>query len=151
MAHEGNKQWMRKWLRFQPHQIIGDDDPYLLRWHVVPRNRFLNVYLHKFCRSDDDRAHHSHPWSAVSLILRGGYFEHRDGRFVRWRPASSLNFLTPKTFHRVELDTDRDGREKPCWTLFVTGPRRGRTWFFKCPQGLVEWTRFVHQNGCGES
>ena len=43
-----------------PDRIIGGkDNPYLLRWHVVPRNPQQNIYLHHFLRSDDDRALHS--------------------------------------------------------------------------------------------
>lgn len=36
--------------------IGGHERPYLLRWFIIPRNRFFNIYLHKFLRSDDDRA-----------------------------------------------------------------------------------------------
>ena len=42
--------------------IGGSDNPYLLRWFLIPRNPVFNVYLHKFMRSDDDRALHTHPW-----------------------------------------------------------------------------------------
>lgn len=47
----------------------------MLRWFLIPKNRFLKIYLHKFMRSDEDRALHDHPWSFLSIILRGGYFE----------------------------------------------------------------------------
>lgn len=53
-----NRNWLRRLITGQPHQIIPSaDDPYLLRWYIIP----LNVYLHKFMRSDDDRALHDHP------------------------------------------------------------------------------------------
>ncbi|EIC64345.1 hypothetical protein [Mycobacteroides abscessus] len=53
-----NHRWLRKWLRLEPHQPIGaeGEPPYLLRWYVIPRNRWVNVYLHKFLRDDEDRA-----------------------------------------------------------------------------------------------
>ena len=39
----------------QPDFVVGKpEDPYLLRWWVIPRNKRFNVYLHKFLRSDDD-------------------------------------------------------------------------------------------------
>lgn len=145
------------WLRHlgRPGLYIGGlDNPYLIRYYLVPRNPFINLYLHKFVRSDEDRARHSHPWYAASLLLKGGYWEHRsDDTWPRWRKSGSIGLLSPRTFHRVELDTEIINNqyvEKPCWTLFMTGPRRGRTWHFKCPKGLVEWRQFVHQNGCGE-
>lgn len=39
-----------------PDFIIGGADPYMLRWWVIPRNKVFNIYLHRFLRSDDDRA-----------------------------------------------------------------------------------------------
>lgn len=61
-----------------PDRVIGENiDPYLLRWHLIPKNPVFNIYLHKFVRSDDDRALHDHPWSwNVSLILNGEYIEY---------------------------------------------------------------------------
>lgn len=53
----------------------GPRRPYLTRWHMIPRNRFFNVYLHAFLHGDDDRALHTHAWNAWSLILDGGYTE----------------------------------------------------------------------------
>ena len=109
MAHQGNKRWLRKWLRLEPHQVIGDGDtPYLRRWYIIPRNPVLNVYLHQFLRSDDDRALHDHPWWFASLILKGGYYEHRQEgplKALKWRPAGSLAFRLPTTAHRVELES----------------------------------------------
>ena len=55
-----------------PDLVIGGwDDPYLLRWWLIPRNRWFNVYLHLFLRSDDDRALHDHPWFNLSFLLEG--------------------------------------------------------------------------------
>jgi hypothetical protein len=39
-----------------PSFVVGGHvDPYLYRWYLIPRNKFLNIYLHKFLRSDDDQ------------------------------------------------------------------------------------------------
>lgn len=51
----------RPFWRAPDFYIGGNANPYLLRWWVIPRNRFFNVYLHKFLRDDDDRALHDHP------------------------------------------------------------------------------------------
>ena len=57
----------------KPDFIIGGHDaPYLLRWWLIPRNRFFNVYVHQFLRSDDDRALHDHPWLLNCAILLNG-------------------------------------------------------------------------------
>lgn len=59
-----------------PDFVIGDaSNPYLYRWHLLPKNRWLNVYLHRFLRDDDDRALHDHPWPFVSVVLNGTYRE----------------------------------------------------------------------------
>ncbi|BCP41478.1 hypothetical protein MINTMi27_15710 [Mycobacterium intracellulare] len=155
-----NKHWLRKWLKGQPHFVIGGkDDPYLLRWFVIPRNSFFNIYLHKFMRSDDDRALHDHPWWFASLILKGEYYEHRSDGTRRHRRAGSLAFRRPNTLHRVELVSDYQYElspqmlwrriENPTWTLLFTGPKI-RNWGFACPKGWVGWEYFDHNNGCGE-
>lgn len=163
---ELNKHWLRKWLTGKPHFIIGGtENPYLLRWFVIPRNPWFNVYLHKFLRSDDDRALHDHPWWFVSLILKGAYWEHRSEGFVtgkKLRKAGSLAIRRPSTLHRVELEGEAvevfkgyggtpvyGWREKPTWTLIATGPKI-RDWGFLCPKGWVQWETFDHNNGCGE-
>ncbi|MCG7592439.1 hypothetical protein [Mycobacterium sp. PSTR-4-N] len=139
-------EWFRRLFTGEPHQIIGGaDDPYLLRWYVIPRNPLLNVYVHKFCRSDDDRALHDHPWWFVSLMLRGQYDEVTNAGTNR-RRAGSIAYRPAEWRHRVQLlghyvtpyrpSDDPTGWsdhwvEQPCWTLIVTG-RRVRTWGFWC-------------------
>jgi hypothetical protein len=129
--------------RRQPDVVIGGHDrPYLLRWWVIPRNRFFNVYLHRFLRSDDDRALHDHPWANCSVLLRGRYLEHTIAaggvQHQRLLVAGDIALrLSGQHAHRIELV---DG---PCWTLFLTGPRY-RQWGFHCPeQGWVHWERFT--------
>lgn len=162
----------------QPHQIIGGtESPYMLRWYVIPRNPLLNVYIHKFLRSADDRALHDHPWWFVSLILRGGYVEISqtadgkmtalcrtavlDARSPFWRRCIAYRAATYR--HRVALPIE-SGVEQPSWTLIITG-RRQRMWGFWCPSRVtgrdpfllragratrfVPWEQFGDA-GCGE-
>ncbi|TJU85594.1 MAG: hypothetical protein E5Y10_24555 [Mesorhizobium sp.] len=135
--------------------IGGAVDTYLRRWFLIPRNRFFNIYLHQFMRSDDDRALHDHPWWNVSILLRGRYVEHTisaGGINIRTeRKAGDVKLRRAGAAHRIEL---HDG---PCWTLFVTGPRL-REWGFHCPRGWVHWRAFTNPadngatigRGCGE-
>ena len=54
--------WLGSLHRRPPDFVIGGADrPYMRRWYLVPKNTQLNVYLHHFRRSDDDRALHDHP------------------------------------------------------------------------------------------
>ena len=169
--YDPNEDWFKKWLRLEPHVMIGgDDDPYLKRWLVLPRNKFpINIYLHKFCRSDDDRALHDHPWPWWSFLLKGGYTEHTKTGSQR-RKRFSLVHRPADFAHRVELDSyswstdaskwpgDATVQEKPAWTLFITGKKQ-REWGFHCPKGWLHWEKFTEGGtptdarnsvGCGE-
>lgn len=117
------------------HVIGGADDPYLRRWWLIPRNRFANIYLHHFVRSDDDRALHDHPWVSVSIILTAGYREHMPTRIADRLPGAIVA-RRAKAAHRVEL------RHGPAWTIFLTGPRV-RQWGFHCPNGWRHWREFT--------
>lgn len=140
----------------QPDFVIGGGDPYLMRWWVIPRNRFFNVYLHLFLRDDDDRAHHDHPWANVSILLQGKYIEHKiqaGGVHVQHRrEAGSVVFRLPSAAHRISLI-----KGAPCWSLFMTGPVM-REWGFHCRRGWVPWQEFTNPadggatigRGCGD-
>lgn len=131
-----------------PDFIIGGrENPYLLRWYLLPRNPFFNVYLHRFLRSDDDRALHDHPWTNLSVILEGSYTEHTilaGGIHKRTlRKAGDIVLRRAKSAHRIELS------HGPCTTLFVTGPKV-REWGFHCPDtGWIHWKDFVSVDDAG--
>jgi hypothetical protein len=133
--------------RRDPDVLIGKaGDTYMKRWWVIPRNRFFNVYLHHFLRSDDDRALHDHPWWNASILLQGKYTEHTIdaggvNRRVEYR-AGAIKLRGATYAHRIELT---DG---PCWSLFLTGPTL-REWGFHCPAGWRPWQQFVDGNNSG--
>lgn len=130
-------------------------DPYMQRWWLIPRNRFCNVYLHCFLRSDDDRALHDHPWRSLSLLLRGECVEHTiDAGGIhqrRWLCVGDVRLRSATLAHRIELPRRvelstawkwHEGIE-PCWTLFLTGPVE-RDWGFHCAErGWVPWQAFT--------
>jgi hypothetical protein len=126
--------------------IGGATDPYMLRWWIIPRNRFFNVYLHWFLRSDDDRALHDHPWVNASILLEGQYTEHTiSAGGVHQRKvyrAGAVKLRRSVAAYRVELT---DG---PCWSLFITGPNI-RSWGFHCPNGWRPWKEFVSNKDNG--
>jgi hypothetical protein len=133
-------------LKRPPDRVINDN--YLLRWHIIPRNRFLNIYLHCFLGSDDDRALHDHPWWSVSFLLKGRIIEHTEdygyqGQVIKL--SRSVRRFIPKLraakhAHRIELTGDK------AWTLFITGPKV-RTWGVYCPKGWVPWRQFTDPTG----
>jgi hypothetical protein len=139
-----------RWARGRaPDFVIGGHErPYLRRHWLLPRNRFLNVYVHEFMRSDDDRALHDHPWAFnCSILLQGKYIEwvpsngNAQRALPKFRSPGQTLFRWGGAPHRIQLYRAGE-RETPCWTLFITGPRV-REWGFYCPQGWMHWKRFT--------
>lgn len=140
--------------------IGGTERPYLLRWYLIPRNRWFNIYLHQILRDDEDRALHDHPWVNLSIVLEGGYVEVAlDGgdMISRWRPAGTIAARLPTSAHRLVLPkAEHTGEARPCWSLFITGPNV-REWGFRCAHGWRHWKEFTAGDrgelvgkGCGE-
>ncbi len=128
--------------RRKPDRHIGGEaDPYMLRWHLWPRNRWCNGYLHVMLRSDEDRACHDHPWRSVSLLLRGPLYEvvrAEDGaETVRLHQTGALVYRSATFAHRLVVLPGQ-----PTMTIFLTG-RRVRSWGFWCPKGWRHWREFV--------
>lgn len=175
MIRQAVLKWVLKVMASRkPDFTVGDPgNEYLLRWHVLPRNRFGNVYLHKFLRSDDDRALHDHPYANMSWVLQGGYIEHRQEQYMpefgmsftpkhRLKPGAFL-FRRAKTPHRIQLYGDPGPHvtvlyrkdeiaepPTPAITMFICGPRI-REWGFHCPQGWVHWLKFVSKTPGGNA
>lgn len=142
----------------KPDFIIGGSaKPYMLRWWIIPRNRWFNIYLHKILRDDDDRALHDHPWWNVSILLRGAYREvmpdlsHCPTPYtriadlptrVKLRRAGSIVFRRATSSHRLEV------AKGPVWSLFITGPVI-RDWGFHCPKVWRYWRDFVSDHDTG--
>jgi hypothetical protein len=121
------------------------------RWWLIPRNRWMNIYLHQFHRSDDGRALHDHPWWSVSVMLRGWMMEvtqhPTDIRKRLWTriSAGGVRFRSGNMAHRLAVHDSQRGR---VLTLFITGPKF-RDWGFYCPQGWRPWQKFVDPKNPG--
>lgn len=141
-----------------PDLVIGratEVEPYMLRWHLIPRNRWLNVYLHHVLRNDDD-VMHDHPFASLSLCLAGNlgeaYRKPNDALpFFRTMTCGDIVYRSATHTHRLYLEDDR-----PAWTIFLTGPRV-RSWGFHCPKGWKPWREYCDARdrgqvgaGCGE-
>ena len=102
-----------------------ENEPYLTRYYLFLKDRKwfpFNVFLHNFHKGDLDDSH-DHPWPYLTIIIRGGYWEHTPrGRF--WRAPGHIRISTPSSLHRIELERGVD-----TWTVFVPGPKL-REWGF---------------------
>lgn len=127
---------------WKPDLIIGPPHaPQTLRWHIFKWCGW-QLALHKWLRSDDDRALHDHSADNVSLLLTGGYWDisYRDGKYrVDFRWPLIPYFRKAETPHRVRLLSNG----KPVWSLWLRLPPR-REWGFMCPNGWRHWRDYVN-------
>ena len=121
-------------------KIIYDrqgEKEYLIRYYLFLKDRSwfpFNVTLHKICKSDEPKLH-DHPWPFMAIILKGGYWEHTEGRkYPKWKGPGRITFSGSKRYHRLQLGQDKWHNTIPCWTLFFMGPKR-RDWGFKDNNG----------------
>lgn len=119
------KSLFEKLLRRLPYKEIGWQDigEVFYRYQIV-KTRWFNVYLHQL---DAPQWHpvgcHDHPWSFVTVLLKGGYLERTGDTYRRKYPGQVL--YRPATWaHDVTTPYGRS------WSLIITGPKK-RDWGFK--------------------
>lgn len=131
----------------QPDLTIAPDGkgkPYLHRWHLVPRSKDANIYLHLQVDHDPMRPPHDHPWDNFSVILAGGYAElvladpRRDRPFTVERlPGQTVYRPATMAHHLSLLPKVQDTDVRYCLTQFSTGPNV-RDWGFWYPNGWIK-------------
>lgn len=134
---DGQEVYMRRWWLFNPYPHGSDGDG--RRWPALP-----SVRIHHILRADHDRHHHDHPWNARTIILRGHYVEHREGRSITRLEGDTaqLNF---GEYHRINY-VSAEG----VYTLFISGKKRG-TWGFNVDGKKVPWREYLGPNEGAES
>lgn len=132
-----------------PDLTIGPrDNPQTHRWHIeLPQwlqRRGFRLNLHRWYRSDDDRALHDHRGDSLSIVLWGGYREvtsHAwEPRKARWYGPGSVIWRKGETPHRIELKTGHG----PVWSLWLRWPFR-REWGFWCPKGWKAYPDYISE------
>jgi len=121
------------------HRLILDrrtGEDYMDRYYLFLKDRKwfpFNVTMHKIKKSDDP-IFHDHPWDFITVILKGGYWEHtpvfnKDGKkiaeFSAWRGPGSVIKRKATDYHWLELDQSVG----PATTLFFMGSQQ-RDWGF---------------------
>lgn len=108
-------------------KIYGHLPGYLHRWRIIGFGRYM-MRLHRILDTDATPFLHTHPFSYVSIILRGGYTERvllANGQLktVKHR-IGSIIIRRATTPHRI------DAVEQGCMTLFLTRrvKSRGQSW-----------------------
>lgn len=87
------------------------------------KTRWFNVYLHQLWAPEWHPECHDHPWSFVTVLLRGGYLE-QTGNKIRWRSPGSVLYRPATYAHNVVTCG------KVSWSLIFT-TAKSRDWGFK--------------------
>lgn len=125
-----------------PAKRIGES--YLTRWHVIPKNRVFNIYLHHVQADDPDTHLHDHPWLFnISVVLRGRIAETLL-RGERLLEPGSVTARMSRAPHRLALLSDDSV------TLFLTGPKI-RRWGFYTDRGWVDSQHYLEAQGDGRA
>lgn len=138
--------------RLIPDRQTGED--YMHRYYLFLKDRKkfpFNVTLHKIVKSDDP-IYHDHPWPFMTVVLKGGYWEHTPifnsknqfiGDVRTWRGPGSIIMRKATEFHWLEMHPDKNSAT----TLFFMGPQQ-RDWGFlitkfKSNKHWVQWENYL--------
>ena len=137
---------MRKFINWLFSRRVIGSEAYLIRWHLIPENPYLNVFLHHIKGHDQGRDLHDHPWNFWTVVLRGGYVEEVPRRsgvgvigraVIRWNGPQWRGLIPRPWRHRHAEQLHRITHASPhTWTLVVTGRRR-RVWGFQTDHGWI--------------
>lgn len=151
---------------FLKKSVISRDEenPYLVRWTLFGCNLF-SIKLHHIMQSDDECLH-DHPWSFISIILKGGYNEEAPlmeeelaksdhlrekflfkgmamGKIKVWYGVGAILRRPAHYRHRLILPEG-----KTCWTLVLTG-KPFREWGFWTKSGWVKHDEYdINKQNC---
>ena len=131
------------WMRMTIPCLDGTD--YLVRLRIV-QTPWFGIYLHDIHKDDGDRAPHNHPWSFISIVLRGHYVERlypdplnkpTDYRLQRHDRLSAHTMGRASAHRIVEASAGLK-------TLIITG-RRQASWGFFVDGAHVDWSQYDRQ------
>lgn len=116
------------------------DSGYITRLHIVQTPLFA-ICLHWLHKPDPEPYQHDHPVTFLSIILRGGYTERRNGklRWRRWFNFIRASYNDVHTILEVLPNT---------LTLCFMGPKR-REWGFHKPRGWQYWRDYYAEQRRG--
>ena len=121
---------------------------YLVRLRIIATPWF-GIYVHDIHEDDGDRDCHNHPWSFISIVLRGSYTER-----VYDQPASHPCSYRQQVHGRFSVhrmgrtSAHRIVKASPgLKTLILVGPRRGTWGFFEHDGTFVDWETYEKKIG----
>jgi hypothetical protein len=151
-------------------KVIHDDcgSPYLIRLTIFELFGF-SLKLHTIIKSDRERELHDHPWSFITFMLCGGYYEetpvnpktYKLGNRTKkkWHGPGTLRFIKNPYPHRLDLSKDLPINiigdpdwiagfpDVPAVTLVLTLPKK-RKWGFYGKDKWIPAQEYVNSREC---
>lgn len=135
LYHDDGRPYMGRYWLLRVGKSRSDDSGDTYPW--------FGIRIHHIA-SSDDRVFHDHPWTFLTLILRGGYTEVTPLRLsypaitlrTKFR-AGSLRLVRASQWHFLELDPGTSA-----WTLFITFPK-AQDWGFLVNGIKVPWRQYL--------
>lgn len=109
----------------------SDAGPYLIRYSILT-TRWFSIKIHNILTSDDECLH-DHPWTFISILLKGRYAEEGADKFRFYR-AGNILLHRAKWKHRLIVGD-------PVWTFVITF-RKSREWGFWTRKGFVSHAKY---------
>ena len=130
---------MTKWtFQWWWKQKLGRPEcPYLIRTGIS--FGLFSIRIHNWISSDDDRHFHDHPWSFITLVLRGGYTDVSPSGEHRMTPGK---VAYRHALHQHTVQVDKGG----CLTIIITGPQ-WRKWGFWVGKKFKKANKYFLEHG----
>lgn len=116
-------------------EVIGPSECPILYRRTILSGRCLKVLWHRFVPGASDEAHHDHPRSFVTIVLRGGYDDVQPDGTTDRVYAPAIRFRPAEHAHITKVGPDG------ATTLVIMGRLR-RDWGFWRNGTWFEWRRF---------
>lgn len=117
-------------------EVIGPEAcPLMYRRTLLSFGRVGKVLWHRFVPNASDEAHHDHPRSFVTVVLRGGYDDLQPDGTVDRVYAPAIRYRPAEHAHITKVGSEG------ATTLVVMGRLR-REWGFYRDGKWFEWRRF---------
>ena len=83
-------------------EIISKDGVlHFRRWRILSTPWF-KICLHGIYKADEDKHLHNHPWSFISIVLKGSYTERLPNSKLNPRFPMGLAYRKKDQYHKIE-------------------------------------------------
>lgn len=136
--YHGDNLYMGRWWLFNPYPW-PEENRTKANWFPI------SVRIHHICEPDTARDMHDHPWNARTIILKGGYTEHRlSGVLPNGDTLATVHDRKPGDTAQIKFGEYHNIvalADGGAWTLFISGKYRG-TWGFLVKGIKVQWRKY---------